>query len=147
MPYAPFYKHCEDVAARETRTATVRDGAFEGLPAGAYTFLELYCDEPDCDCRRVFLCVVSADSTEPLAVIAYGWESREFYVAWMGDDEPMVTDELKGPALNLASPQSALSPVLLKFASKVLLGDEDYVERIKRHYHLFRKKIDVGQKA
>src|SRR5438094_9660002 len=43
-----------DVAARETRVVTSLEPQ-EGLPAGNYGFLELYRDDPACDCRRVLL--------------------------------------------------------------------------------------------
>jgi len=43
--------------------------------------------------------------------------------------------------LNSLSPQSRLAPTLLQLAGDVLLTDPAYVERIKRHYQLFREKI------
>jgi len=52
-----------------------------------------------------------------------------------------------GPALNVGSPQSSLAPALLNFVREVLLRDEAYLERIKRHYHLFRAKIDGKRKT
>jgi hypothetical protein len=113
-----------------------------GLPAGEYGFLEMYCDERKCDCRRVFFYVVSPSNKEPLAVIAYGWESREFYAKWMGDDSPEVIEEVKGPSLNIMSPQSNLAPALLELVKEVLLQDKLYVDRIKVHYRMFREKID-----
>ena len=54
-------------------------GAADGLPADAYGMLEMYCNEPGCDCRRVFFMVVAKRYREPLAYVAYGWESRKFY--------------------------------------------------------------------
>lgn len=39
------------------QTITVHKG--ESLPADEYARLEAYCDEEDCDCRRVFLHVIS----------------------------------------------------------------------------------------
>jgi len=47
-----------------------------------------------------------------------------------------------GPCLNIGSPRSELAGPILDLASSVLLKDEAYVERIKRHYQLFRAKID-----
>ncbi len=60
----------------------------------------------------------------------------------MGDDDPRIINDLTGPALNLASPQSNIAPALLDLFSKVLLKDTAYVERIKRHYVMFRQKIN-----
>ncbi len=142
MPYDLFYSRCPEIAKRETRTITLLGKSQFGLPPGDYSFLEMYCDEPACDCRRVFFYVVSSRREDPEAVIAYGWESRKFYVRWMGDDDPLVTEQLCGPALNLGSPQSALAPAILDMFSHVLLKDSAFVERLKVHYKLFRDKID-----
>jgi len=60
----------------------------------------------------------------------------------MGDDDPEIIAELMGPCLNLGSPQSELARALLDVVRNVLLQDEAYVERIKRHYRHFRTRID-----
>jgi hypothetical protein len=142
MPYSLFHSRFPDVAERETRTVIVIDSSDFNLPPARYSFLEMFCDEPGCDCRRVFFSVVSSLQKDIQAVIAWGWEDREFYVTWMGDDDPRIINDLTGPALNLASPQSNIAPALLDLFSKVLLKDTAYVERIKRHYVMFRQKID-----
>ena len=142
MPYSLFHSRFPDVAERETRTITVIDSADFNLPPARYSFLEMFCDEPGCDCRRVFFSVVSSIQKDIQAVITWGWEEREFYVTWMGDDDPRIIRDLIGPALNLASQQSNIAPALLDLFRKVLLKDTAYVERIKRHYIMFRQKID-----
>jgi uncharacterized protein YecA (UPF0149 family) len=53
-----------------------------------------------------------------------------------------VINELKGPILNLLSPQSELAPALLKRVKEVVLRDRLYVERLKQHYQLFRKTVE-----
>ena len=142
MPYAFFYEHFPYIAERETRSITIPKQLSSGLPAGEYGFLEMYCNERKCDCRRVFFYVVSPPGKEPLAVIAYGWENPEFYARWMRDDSPEIIEELKGPSLNMASPQSNLAPAILELVKEALLQDKSYVERIKTHYRMFREKID-----
>lgn len=116
MPYALLHSRFPKTAEAETRTITVLRRTPSGLPPGSYSFLEMFCDEPKCDCRRVFLYVVSSRGVDPEAVIAWGWESRGFYAKWLHDDDPLVLDELQGPALNLASPQSDLSSPILELA-------------------------------
>ncbi len=144
MPYVPFPELCLDVAQRETRTITVLPDAKLGVPAGAYEFIEMFCDEPECDCRRVFFTVLSSTQKQVQAVIAWGWEDRAFYRRWLGSNDPQMVRELQGPILNLASPQSKNADALLELTRKVLLVDADYVARIKRHYALFRSKIEGG---
>ena len=53
MPMSLFGTQFPDIAAAETRTITVVDS--DRLPAGCYGLLEFFCDEIDCDCRRVIL--------------------------------------------------------------------------------------------
>ncbi len=130
MPYVAFHKFFPEIAEKETRTVTVLSKTDDGLPPGDYGFLELFCDEPGCDCRRVFLSVLSSHRKRLECVIAYGWENRDFYVKWMGDDEPLVTDSLHGASLNMTSPQSDLAPAILELFKKVLLQDRAYIERI-----------------
>ncbi len=143
MPYVAFHEHFAEVAQRETRVATISPGASGGLPPGEYLFIEQFCDEPGCDCRRVFLNVWSTESKDVMAVIAWGWEPPEYYARWMGDRDPLVIRDLKGPSLNLASEQSSFAQELLEFVQEVLLRDPAYVERLKRHYAMFRERIDA----
>jgi hypothetical protein len=141
MPYASLFGEFPDIAERETRTITLTK-ARHSLPVDSYAFVELYCNERGCDCRRVFFNVYSPSSNEALAVIAYGWESRDYYIKWMGDDDSLTIDSLMGPTLNMASHQTALAMPLLSLFREVLLSDSRYMERIKRHYDMFREKVE-----
>lgn len=143
MDYAPLQEQLPTIAKQETRSLTVtRDTE---IPVGTYLLIELYCTDPDCDCRRVFLNVISAEENESLAVIAYGWEDRDYYEDWFGMDMPQLIDELKGPALNAASPQSEYAPALLKTIEKQILTDDAYVERLQNHYQLFKDSFRSDQ--
>ena len=142
MPFRPFGDLFPELAERETRTITVMDGKNWRVPPGEYAFLEMFCDEPGCDCRRVFFTVMSSFGKRPETVITYGWESRKFYATWLGMSSPEMIDELQGPALNLGSPHSELAPEILAMAEELLLSDDSYVDRLKRHYKMFRDEIE-----
>jgi hypothetical protein len=144
MPFVAFHKLFDEVARLETRSIHLAPGALSMLPGGQYQFVEMYCDEKNCDCRRVFFSVFSSRSGEMDAVIAWGWESRAYYAQWMGDDDPEMIAEMQGPVLNRSSPQSKYAGEILDLAESVLLSDPVYVDRIKRHYAMFRAKIDSG---
>ena len=146
MPYSFFHSRLPKVAERETRSVTLFDHSEFNLPPADYAFLEMFCDEPDCDCRRVFFSVISSRDEDIKAVIAWGWEDQVFYTTWLRDSDPNVIKELMGPALNSASPQSDLAPALLKVFQEVLLPDTAYVERVKRHYVMFRATVDKKKK-
>ena len=116
---------------KETRSMTVFDDPT--LVGDEYGFFELYCNDIDCDCRRVMFDVVSRNTMETVAVIAYGWESKAFYTKWYhGHDDPEIVAQMQGPILNPGSPQSALAPALLEKVKDVLLKDPAYILRIKR---------------
>ena len=141
MPYALFHDYFPEIAERETRTIILPNPT-DGLPEGHYSLLEMFCDEAGCDCRRVFFYVVSSFRKGPEAVVAYGWEDDAFYARWMKEDDPMCIETLRGPSLNLASPQSELAPAIVDLIKNVAIKDIAFVERIKCHYRMFRDKID-----
>lgn len=142
MPYQLFHDLFPEIAERETRTITVPHDSNLLVPAGEYAFAEMFCNEPHCDCRRVFFYVMSSLQKDLETVVAWGWEAPDFYARWMRDDDPTVVAELKGPSLNLGSPHTVRAPGILDMVESILLRDDAYVQRIKGHYALFRSQID-----
>ncbi len=141
MPYSLFHSYFPEIAELETRTVTVLDNASFKLPVAEYSFLEMFCDEPGCDCRRVIFTVASSAEKDIVAVIGWGWESRAFYIKWMRDDDPDIITELMGPSLNSLSSQASFAPALVTLFQKVLLPDVVYIQRVKRHYYMFREAV------
>ena len=73
-----FHKRVPNIGMSEYRSFTALE--IEGLPSAEYGFMEFYCNDPSCDCRRVQLVVIAPEVTKRfLATISYGWESQEFY--------------------------------------------------------------------
>lgn len=142
----PFHSRFLDLAARETRSLHVlaRGG---NLPAGEYTLLEYFCDEPECDCRRVLVQVVPAGRpNEVLAVINYGWESAEFYTRWMHGDAK-AGSEIANASLDPLHPKSGCSDYLLQMFRDVVDMDPEYVARLARHYELFKSTQRPGTQS
>lgn len=76
LPMVPFFTKFPEIAAVETRSLIIAKN--KKIPRGIYGLLESYCDELNCDCRRVFINVVSQGlPAEILATISYGWETPE----------------------------------------------------------------------
>ncbi len=141
MPYTSFHHYFREIAKTETRTITVmREDDI--VPKGSYGLLEMYCDDPGCDCRRVFLEIYDWEREKDVAFIAYGWESMDFYRKWFGQNDPQIIRELKGPVLNPGSPQSKYASAVLKLVKDVVLSDPAYIERLERHYQMFKEKVD-----
>jgi hypothetical protein len=123
MPMIPFMERFPDLAARETRSVTV-SGRID-IPDGEYGFLESFCDEPGCDCRRVMIVVLRSDTelNKIWASINYGWESVEFYKRWGGSwvtapnsqgpflDPPESSDSVFGGAAESVSFLAAITRV------------------------------------
>jgi len=141
MSFEPFYEKFRDLAIKETRNITIFEG-HPTLPADDYGLVELYCNDENCDCRRVIFNVLSKNCDEYVAVIGYGWESADFYWQWTIRDDPEVVQELQGPVLNPLSPQSELAPALLELMRELVLKDPAYVARLERHYQMFKEKVD-----
>jgi hypothetical protein len=141
MPYTSFHLYFREIAEKETRTVTIlREDNI--VPKGSYGLIEMYCDDINCDCQRVFLEVYDWERRKSMAFIAYGWESKEFYRRWLRMDNPTAIRELQGPILNPGSPQSKYAPAFLKIVKDVVLSDPAYIERLKRHYQIFKEKVD-----
>ena len=149
MSYVPFYELLPDIAFDETRTITLTKN-FNSLPPGDYALYEMYCDDMKCDCRKVIISVTSKQLKKTLAYIAFGWESKYFYARKLDmgtqgnrftKSEQAMLKEAKGPCLNSMSPQSKYAPDILELVSIHILEDKAYVDRLKRHYVLFKKKL------
>ena len=143
--YSMLYEYCREVAEAETRTITIMPKSDFNLPSGHYSFIEMFCNDPGCDCRRCFFMVRADWSQEPVATIGFGWESPEFYTRWMGDDE--LSDMLLGVGLEPMQRQSKYASEILRMFKAVLLPDHDYIERVKRHYALMRSVVEGSKKS
>lgn len=145
MPMAPLFERFRELAFREMRSVIVPHAGI--VPAGQYGFLEFYCNEPNCDCRRVLLHVVRSDTgTRVWASINFGWEAVGFYERWFHGD-PEGAREMAGATLDPLNPQSVHSEGLLRLFREVVLRDAAYVERLQRHYRLFKGAAPDGPRA
>jgi hypothetical protein len=135
MAMVPLYRLIGKRAGAETRSVTVPAGGAYGLPGGSYGFVEFYCDDRKCDCRRVIFQVWREDTKAKIwATITYGWDTPEYYARWSGCGAGIEAEEMASATLEPLSPQTELSGALLNLFREVLLEDADYVARLKRHY-------------
>ncbi len=97
---------------------------------GRCEFIEFFCANLQCDCRRVMIQAWGRDGL--LATIQYGWESPEFYIRWLHGDP--LGAELAGVSLDpfqSPSPQAGYFRDLFEW---VLEEDPAYEARLRRHY-------------
>jgi len=99
---------------------------FGKAKAGDYHFVEAYCVEADCDCRRTLIFVVNAEG-KPMAAIDFGFDL---------DEGPLA-----GPFLSDTNKQSAAAGDLLKIFVELINDDPEWLKRMYQHYRLVRRKI------
>ncbi len=146
MIFKRFMKFFPEIAEKETRRITLRNDP--QIPDGEYAFVDSFCEEKHCDCRRVYFDVLQIDPDYEAihaATISYGWEDLDFYLSWSPYLPSKMAAEMKGPILQPAQKQSRYAEQFLKLFESKLLIDIAYIERIKRHYALF--KANIGGKA
>ncbi|MBI4674977.1 MAG: hypothetical protein HY741_25330 [Chloroflexi bacterium] len=66
------------------------------------------------------------------------WEPLAFYEKWAGNKE--IARKMAGAELDMLNRQTKYAHALLKLF-EFLLQDEAYVERLKRHYWMFKAKL------
>lgn len=120
----PFHELFPDQAWKECRVMTILQPG--DLPVGEYGWIESYCLDPDCDCRRVMLSVLSRFGKEYLAYVSFGFDR---------------TAEGAGPYLDPLNPQSEYAPALLEPARTLLLTDPAYVARLESHYRQVKAAV------
>jgi hypothetical protein len=140
----PFHSVLPEIAQREARCVHLQavPGATpsSGLSAGEYAFLEFFCDDLDCDCRRVFLQVIARHPQDKiLASINYGWEKESFYRKRMSWDPDAPRQIVRG-SLDPMNQQSEHADELLELFQRHVL-DEVYRLRLRRHHQLFRDEL------
>jgi len=134
MFYERFVARFPDIGFAETRTALVMERG--DLPAGNYGFMEMFCTDLACDCRRAIIQVIEEKAPgKVLATVNYGWETLEYYRRWFHNQEGAA--ELVGVSLEPLGKQGPHAAALLRLFEH-LLADRSYANRIRRHYEIFK---------
>lgn len=122
----PFYAVYSEVAESETRVLHLCNHRY--LPDDSYAFVELYCLDPACDCRRVMLNVYRGRPPKHVATINHSFE-------------PPTDEDLDQTFLDPLNVQSALSAKLLEAFQTVVLADAKYQQRLVRHYDMVKEAV------
>jgi hypothetical protein len=94
--------------------------------AGEYSFIEAYCVEEDCDCRRVALLVVN-EKRKQVATIEFGFDPEH---------------PLAGPFLDEFEKQAAGAGDLLQVFVDLINKHPEWLKGMYRHYKDVRRKVD-----
>jgi hypothetical protein len=96
------------------------------IPKGTYGFIECYCTDKGCDCRRTTLFVLNKKMQEK-AVISMGFDPN---------------DDMAGPFLDDLHKQSPFAGHLLEIFVQLVNGQPEFVEAMHRHYCDVRTKVE-----
>jgi hypothetical protein len=152
----PFYTRCRDTASCETCVLKIPLG-HPVIAEGSYLLVEWYCEDQQCDCRRVLLRVCRGgpdfNPNNDLVTINFGWETPEFYLRWSHGDPTDAGDReaaamMAGASLEfLVRIPEAAGEALYDIVVKQALTDPIYVERLKQHYKTFRASAKPKKRA
>ena len=67
------------------------------LPNGTYRLVELYCTDPNCDCRKTIFNVYHNDTF--VGPIDFGWETLNSYTRWANGNKDLAR-EMTGWSVN-----------------------------------------------
>lgn len=133
MDLGLFYNRCPELANKETRVITLK--GHSQIPDGDYGFIEYYCGDPYCDCRRVMITVMAKESANPhMATISFGFGSRDYYAKKIGEEH---ADDAASAILDPVNPQSEYAPIFLEIFQQ-MIRNEKYLDKIKQHYKAYR---------
>lgn len=118
------------------RTVTISDDP--NLPSGEYRFVDSYCTDKTCDCRKAILQVFYRD--KHVSTLNFGWENEKFYTDWMGaGDDDKTAKEMSGLSTDWSSPNRVSSDGMLILVNHLL--DAEWIAILKEHYRLMRDTL------
>lgn len=127
MPMSDFFQAFPKLAGSELRNFIVPPGADSPFPEDRYAYVECYCNDKGCDCRRVTIAVFAERQRKHIAHINLGFDSG---------------DAMAGPFLDPLNPQAPYAKDLLTAFTDMINADPAYLARLHRHYVMFKEKCE-----
>lgn len=127
-----------EIIGKQHQVRTVGLKQSPHLPDGDYTFVDTYCTDASCDCRRTLIQVLH--NGVHVSTIGFGWESPDFYIGWMGaSSDTDYIPQLHGATIDISSPNKVSSQSMLAFFNALL--DEKWISVFKGNYDAVKAKI------
>ncbi len=115
--------------AHQVRTVSIKQSP--QLPDGEYSFIDSYCTDLGCDCRKAMIQVLH--NGKLVSVINYGWESAKFYENWMGNSaKDNSMPKMHGASIDITSPDHISTDGILALFNALL--NDIWIAKFKRHY-------------
>lgn len=123
-------------AAHQVRIIEIVDSGL--VPDGEYQFVDMYCIDPSCDCRKTMIQVLHNDQL--VSIINFGWESSDYYCEWMGcSSDEAVSHGMDGASIDFNSPDLVSRKGMLALFNALL--NETWLNNFKIHYAAVKKAI------
>lgn len=108
------------------------------LPDREYAFIDMYCSDADCDCRKTMIHVLH--NGKHVSTINYCWESQSFYENWMGDNnETNPYTPMTGASIDISSPNRVDPNEMLGLFNHLL--SDVWIAKFKAHYQAFKAAL------
>ena len=91
MYFTPFYFEDQDGEPNKLRQIMVLQDGLD-LPPDTYIFLENYCIDKNCDCRKAMINAISKTNQKILGTFTYGCEKLGYYTKWLHGDKELATE-------------------------------------------------------
>lgn len=117
---------------------TVEIAASPQLPDGEYEFVDTYCTDPTCDCRKTMIQVVH--DGEIVSVVNYGWESPSYYEEWMGSSAGEEARKMSGASIDISSPNKVPPEGMLALFNALL--NDRWIGLFKSHYKAVKSEVE-----
>lgn len=132
MGFVPVSRYIGE--AHKVRTIELKGSP--QLPDGEYVFVDTYCCDPTCDCRKTMI-VVELNGTH-VSTINYGWESAKYYEKWMGGTDD-IAKEMCGASIDITGPNLVSSSAMLSLFEALL--NKVWIKKFKSHYAAVKREI------
>lgn len=127
--------------AHQVRTVSIMRSPH--LPDREYSFLDMYCIDPECDCRKTMIQVMHNEKL--VSVINYGWESATFYERWMGSNaKDNLIPRMHGASVDITSPDLDRRDSILTLFNALL--NDLWIAKFKHHYDEVKAAISKRKK-
>lgn len=106
------------------------------LPSGEYTFIDTYCTDNTCDCRKTIIQIFHEKKL--VSIVSFGWESPKFYLRWLkSTKDRKLAKEMSGLSIDFSSPNRVSPEGILQLLNHLL--DEKWISMLKENYRLIRE--------
>lgn len=113
------------------------------LPDGEYSFIDMYCSDPGCDCRKTMIQVLH--NGKHVSTINYGWEPAEFYEKWMeSSKEDTPFPSMAGASIDITSPNRVNEEGVIGLFYALL--NDTWIAKFKNHYRAVKMAVSKKTK-